>query len=182
MADAEPTMIGGDHCYQPLAPSLLPTNPRPLAENEIESLWRIFAAIGDAWQNTRNHSIGLRSTWLEFVNQRATTRPSYVIEYTNATVVLDELIALYGEQDAFHKLFFANNIPDGPPVTALAHAKHYVVNEFMSVQVVAGGFRDFIAPSAPDTQAAFSINHRAYIAGSRYGRLPPVRVYKGKKT
>ncbi|MEM6820280.1 MAG: hypothetical protein AAF578_15985 [Pseudomonadota bacterium] len=179
MADDGVSMIGGDHCHRPLTPELLPTNPRPLTASETESLWKIFAAIGHAWKNVVNDSVGLKSSWLEFVNLRATSRPSYVLEYANAIVVVDELIDLYGEEAAFDRLFFANGIPDGPPLTALAHAKHFVVNEFISVQIVTGGFRKFVATTDPTKEAVFSINHRAYIAGSRYGRVPPVRTYKG---
>lgn len=180
MTTADTLLIGGDHCHQPLPSELLPADPRPLTPAEIDHLWEIFAAIGDAWQNTINDSVGLKSTWLEFVNLRAITRPSYVVEYSNAIAVIDELTQLYGKDEAYERLFFANGIPDGPPMTALAHAKFYVVNEFMSVQIVAGGFRDFIAPRGEaQDEAAFSINHRAYIAGSRYGRKPPVRTVEG---
>ncbi|MEN7344007.1 MAG: hypothetical protein AAAFM81_13735 [Pseudomonadota bacterium] len=178
MTTTNASLIGGDHCHQPLPSTLLPADPRPLTPEEIERLWQIFEAIGHAWENTVNDSVGLRSTWLEFVNLRAMTRPSYVVEYSNAIAVMDELFAIYGRDDAFKRLFFANGIPDGPPMTALAHAKQYVVNEFMSVQIASGGFRDFVAPKGDaQAQASFSINHRAYIAGSRYGRKKPVRAF-----
>lgn len=178
MATANASLIGGDHCHQPLQPALLPANPRPLTPEETGRLWDIFVAIGHAWDNTVNDSVGLRSTWLEFVNLRAMTRPSYIVEYSNAIAVMDELFELYGKDGAFKRLFFANGIPDGPPMTALAHAKQYVVNEFMSVQIASGGFRDFVAPKGEaQKESSFSINHRAYIAGSRYGRKKPVRTF-----
>ena len=43
-------------------------------------------------------------------------------------------------------LFLENDIPEGPPETRLAHAKKFVIDEFIRVNVVASGFKSFAAP------------------------------------
>src|SRR5262249_7054282 len=153
-------------CKQRLAPQLLPAEPRRLTHSEIDGLWRIFVAIGQVWKNTFYESAGLKSSWLEFVTLRTTIRPSYVAEYGNALQGVAELVSLYPD-DAFETLFLDSHrkvddhgLPLDKPLakdragmkldTRLAHAKHFVVDEFIRVQVVAGGFRNFIRPSEPE--------------------------------
>ncbi len=175
-----PQLIGGATCAQPLRPTLLPADPRHPTQNEIDGLWRAFAAIGEAWQNTVHDSDGLRSSWLDFLIQKCTTRPSYIAEYVSALAVFDELIAVYGESSAFSTLFFESGVDNvAPPLTRLAHAKQYVINEFIRVQIVVGGFKNFITPEPSDLRPDEIVNHRGFIAGSRYNRVKPVRVYLG---
>jgi hypothetical protein len=176
-------MIGGPVCRGPLASQLLLAEPRELTRAEIDGLWRIFAAIGRTWQNTVHDSAGLRSSWLEFVAEKTLVRPSYVAEYTNALEVVEELVALYGESDAFAKLFLDNGIPvDAKGYyrlgTRLAHAKYFVVDEFIRVQIVAGGFRNFIRPHLPNILPENIVNYNGFIAGSRFNRIKPVRAYE----
>lgn len=177
--------IGGAVCREPLAARLLPAEPRELGSAEIDGLWRIFAAIGDTWRNTVYESVSLRSSWLEFVSQRSTTRPSYVAEYVNALTVLAELEDVHGD-DAFHRLFFESRETGGngqgarlAPTTRLAHAKVFVVDEFIRVQILAGGFRDFVRPLGglkvrPDDMA----NYNGYVSTSRFNRIRPVRTFE----
>lgn len=189
------TMIGGDICRQPLASQLLAAEPRKLTRAEIDGLWRIFVAIGTVWKNTVFDSGGLKSSWLEFLIAKTMTRPSYVAEYVNALEVVAELIKIYGEQSAFENLFLDNGGPlddkgnplakslfkDNIPIkldTRLAHAKHFVVDEFIRVQVVAGGFRNFIQPHETEIRPENNVNYNGFIAGSRFNRIKPVRSYE----
>ena len=215
------TLIGGEVCKQGLASQLLSAEPRKLTRAEIDGLWRIFVAIGTVWKNTVHDSAGLKSSWLEFLSAKATIRPSYVAEYVNALEVVEELIRMYGETDAFENLFLAdgNTVvkkgiapekPRGKPVgedrhdmptaqdapttkhdvpktkdavpvkldTRLAHAKHFVVDEFIRVQIVAGGFKNFIRPHETDIRPENIVNYNGFIAGSRFNRIKPARSYE----
>jgi hypothetical protein len=192
-------MIGGEVCKQRLATQLLPAEPRRLTRAEIDGLWRIFAEIGRVWSNVFYDSAGLKSSWLEFLTARTTIRPSYIAEYVNALEVVAELIGLYGEPRAFDILFLDNRDPvdsAGVPLdkpfakdkaglkldTRLAHAKHFVVDEFIRVQIVAGGFRNFIRPSVPEIRPENNVNYNGYISGSRFNRIKPVRPYEEPST
>ena len=193
-------MIGGEICRQQLAPQLLLAEPRKLTRTEIDGLWRIFAAIGRVWNNTVHDSAGLKSSWLEFLTAKTMTRPSYVSEYVNALAVVAELIDMYGETKAFENLFLDNGEPrdssgapldkplfkDNAPIkldTRLAHAKHFVVDEFIRVQIVAGGFKKFIRPHEAEIRPGEIrpenvVNYNGFIAGSRFNRVKPVRPYE----
>ena len=140
-------------------------------------------AIGHTWKNAYRDSAGLKSSWLEFVSEKTVIRPSYVAEYLNAIAVVAELVSLYGEADAFDRLFLRNGLPvaqNGRPVldSRLAHAKHFVVDEFIRVQIVAGGFRNFVQPDWPTIETAYTLNYNGFIAGSRFSRLRPARHYE----
>jgi hypothetical protein len=190
--------IGGVICKQPLAGGLLAAEPRRLTHAEIDGLWRIVVAIGRVWQNSVYESAGLKSSWLDFLIAKTTVRPSYVAEYVNALEVVAELVGMYGETAAFEKLFFeagkpdqADVPPDKPPAkggapmkldTRLAHAKHFVVDEFIRVQVVAGGFRNFIRPVQGGVRPENNVNYNGYISGSRFNRIKPVRPYEEPST
>jgi hypothetical protein len=163
--------IGGKVCKAPLDANLLAGKRRILTDRERSSLWRIFMEIGRFWNNVLNDSDNLKSSWLEFIEAKTTSQPSYAAEYSNAVLVVDELITQYGEKEAFTRLFLRNGIPSGPPLTRLAHAKKYVVDEFIRVNIVAGGFRSFGGR-----------NYNGYLGGSRYNELSVVRDYKPQKT
>jgi hypothetical protein len=181
------TQIGAELCRQEIDSKLLPAQTRELSEEEVEGLWRIFVAIGEAWENTVHDSAGLKSSWLEFVTQKSVHEPSYVEEYVNALAVIKELEQCH-VRDAFEKLFFCNGIPGdvldsngvpGPALdTRLAHAKHFVVDEFIRVQIIAGGFKNFIRPQTQSIRPENIVNYNGFIAGSRYNRIKPVRPYE----
>ena len=105
-------------------------------------------------------------------------RPSYVAEYVNALEVVEELITMYEETEAFEKLFLDNGIPPNSLDTRLAHAKLFVVDEFIRVQVVAGGFKNFIRPHQTEIRPENIVNYNGFIAGSRFNRIKPVRTYE----
>ncbi|HEY0312909.1 MAG TPA: hypothetical protein VGC56_10495 [Allosphingosinicella sp.] len=139
-----------------------------------EKLWEIFVEIGRTWQNVRNDSAGLRSSWLEFVEAKTKSPPSYVGEYANGVSVMQELVGLLGREEAYRMLFFASGVPDKPPVTRLAHAKKYVVDEFIAVQITASGFRGFVDNEFSTNRP---LNYAGFIRGSRYNERPTARLY-----
>lgn len=178
------TMIGGEVCKQRLASQLLPAEPRELTRAEIDDLWRVFVAIGTVWKNTVHDSAGFKSSWLEFLTEKTRIQPSYVAEYVNALEVVEELVEMY-KAKAFEKFFLDNGIPlDSKGVlsqldTRLAHAKHFVVDEFIRVQIVAGGFKNFIRPQqVAKIRPENIVNYNGFIAGSRFNRIKPVRPYE----
>jgi hypothetical protein len=188
-------MIGGEICNQRLASQLLAAEPRKLTRAEIDGLWRIFVAIGTVWKNTVHDSAGLKSSWLEFLTAKTMIRPRYVSEYVSALGVFAELIKIYGETAAFENLLLDNGEPldsNGTPLnkprgndnipikldTRLAHAKHFVVDEFIRVQIVAGGFKNFIRPHDTEIRPENIVNYNGFIASSRFNRIKPVRPYE----
>lgn len=88
-------------------------------------------------EKRQGESSNLKSSWLDLIKAKTACAPNYTGEYTNAVYVVQELIDMYGEADAFTKLFLSNDIPPGPPTTRLAHAKRYVIDEFIKMQVMA---------------------------------------------
>jgi hypothetical protein len=169
MGDPADAVIGGPFSRGVVPAELLDHEDTVLSAATIEGLWTIFAEIGRCWDNIDEDSAGLRSSWLEFIHAKTTQPPSYVGEYCNAVSVVQELVELYG-QGAFGLLFFKSGVPDGPPTTRLAHAKRYVVDEFIRVQIVASGFRGFVKPR--------SYNYNGFIRGSRFNEQPRARLYQ----
>ncbi|GEM_PF-1509383 len=157
-------MIGGPVCNEKTSPGLLQGDRQVLTHNNKEFLWKIFVQIGYTWKNVRFDSSNLKSSWLDMIAAKSNVAPSYTAEYINAAYVVGELINMYGEADAFYRLFLKNGIPPGPPLTRLAHAKMYVVNEFIIMQVMASGFKHF-----------GGVNYHGYVKGSRYNLVKEVR-------
>lgn len=172
MADQHPCdeLIGGEFCRAPLDPRLLPQEQQELTQHERDRLWQLFQRIGLFWndlfyQNT--DSSNLKSSWLEFIEAKTRSEPTYIGEYSNAVEVVEELIEVYGADPAYTLLFLKSGIPPGPPTTRLAHAKKYVVDEFIRVNIVASGFKSFGGK-----------NYKGYIGGSRYNLRARVRHYE----
>ena len=175
MAEIANTLIGGPIASGTVSANLLDHEDQHLSAAAREMLWTIFAEIGRAWGNVERDSAGLRSSWLEFVEAKTNQPPSYIGEYVNAVSVVQELIEIFGHEEAFSLLFFANGIPAGPPLTRLAHAKTYVVDEFIRVQITASGFRGFASDRFSSNR---SLNYPGFIRGSRYNERPTARLYQ----
>lgn len=165
--------IGGPVSTEPLPPALVPSKPRALTSSERWRLWPILVQIGKQWGNLGQGSAAIRSSWLEFLDAKTTKAPSYAGEYENALVVMHELKAIYGEDEAFRRLFFDNGIPSGDPTTRVAHVKRFVVDEFIKMQVVAGGFRRFVG--IDDRDQGEIVNYNGFVGGSRFNRIRRVR-------
>jgi hypothetical protein len=168
--------IGGDLCLAPMPSGLIPGEGQQLTQYERDALWRLFVEIGRCWDNVPKpkDSAGLKSSWLEFIEAKTTVAPSYVGEYSSAVLVIGELIAIHGEPDAYTLLFMNSGVPDGPPTTRIAHAKRYVVDEFIRVQIVASGFRGFGGKMRGK-------NYNGFVRGTRYNRTERVRSYKAQE-
>lgn len=148
-----------------VGPDLIPPPARALSDGEIAALWEIVVEIGRAWRNVDDDSASLRSTFRELIHVRTSTAPSYVGEYVSAVAVLDELRREHGP-DAFRHLFFSVVVPPNrAPETRLEHAKRFVVDELIRMQVLSGGFKSFGA-----------VNYKGYMGGSRFNEHPPVRT------
>ena len=169
MAEPATNLIGGEYCAAPLDPGMLVGEGQTLTHHERDELWRLFVEIGRCWNDTRHDSANQKSSWLEFIEARTMRSPSYVAEYSNAVLVIAELIRIYGETNAYTLLLLRSGVPGGPPLTRLAHAKRYVVDEFIRVNVVAGGFKAFGGH-----------NYNGYLGGSRYNEKAVVRAYQPK--
>ncbi len=170
MMNQAKSLIGGTVCHCPEASTLIDHEDKVLTKQHHDFLWDVFVEIGRCWGNMENDSASIKSSWREFIVAKTEDEPSYVGEYANAVGVIQELVHMYGRDDAFRRFLLESGVPDGPPTTRLAHAKRYVIDEFIRVQVVAGGFKGFVKPS--------SLNHKGYVGGSRYNRLPRVRAYQ----
>ncbi len=175
----QPCPIGGKFCSDPIPPGLIRSEGQEMTVLERETLWELFQAIGTHWSDLHPRaadSSTLRSSWLEFLDAKTNHDPSYTAEYANAVMVINELKSIYPhELEAYGMLFFEHGLPDGPPMTRLAHAKTYVVNEFIRVNVVASGFRSF---GRPDNNGR---NYKGFLGGSRFNLRARVRDFVPSK-
>jgi hypothetical protein len=75
-----------------LPPYLLPTSDDPTSLNaeEIEKLWAIVKNIATTWAPD-SEPLHQRSQWVEFLDARTNSEPSYLAEYRNGLAVLAEL-------------------------------------------------------------------------------------------
>lgn len=168
-------VIGGKVSNDKLSAGLIFAEGQELTYQNKEALWKIFQAIGIAWDNTVYNSNNQRSSWFEMIKAKTENAPNYTGEYVNAIYVMEELYKMYGEEEAFHKLFFESKIdPQAPPTTRLAHCKIYVVNEFIRMQVVGGAFKSWGNKNGGERGK----NYHGYIGGSRYNRSARVRDYE----
>jgi hypothetical protein len=164
-------MIGGNYCQTPVSADLLPSGAQQLTAREMDVLWRLFQAIGHVWRCSPFDSVNIHSGWVEFVHAKTMVSPSYVGEYSNAVSCVGELAGMYGEEQAFEKLFLESGVDSkAPPLTRLAHAKVYVVDEFIRVQVSQEGFKSWQGH-----------NYKGFVGGSRFNRKPRARVAEGEK-
>lgn len=169
-----------EFCLTPIPSGLLSDDDERLTEQELDKLWQLFLAIGEVWEI--EGVIRFKSSWLEFMRWKTQADPSlpdrypdYTSEFRNAVRVLEELQTVY-KKDAYRMLFLHHGVPLGPPnetrVTRLAHAKWFVVNEFIRILVDPGGFKSFVSD---DDRSR--VNYRSYVGGSRYNRIARVRAY-----
>lgn len=167
-------MIGGSVCIEKLSANLIFAEGQDLTHQNKEALWELFKAIGENWSNTIYNSNNQRSSWYEMLKAKTENAPNYSGEYVNAIYVLNELYAMYGKEESYKKLFFESGVDnEAPPTTRLAHCKVFVINEFIRMQVVAGGFKSW-GTKYDGEQAR---NYHGFLGGSRYNRLSRVRAY-----
>jgi len=158
----------GEICIQTISAGLIQSENQLLTVAQKDLLWKMFTQIGVVWKNVDYESSNLKSSWLEMIAAKTNISPSYTGEYINACYVLHELIQLNGEDKAFERFFLSYKLdPKEPPVSRIAHAKKFVLNEFIYMQVMASGFKHFGGK-----------NYHGYVKGSRYSLQDLVRVYK----
>jgi hypothetical protein len=160
-----------------VGPRMLHAHPGTLDPRQMDELWVIFKGIGDHWSNTSMESAGQKSSWTEFVMLRCEQEPSYIAEYLNAIAVADEMRREHGER-SLAQLFSHEPPPAERLSTRLDHAKYFVVDEFIRVQIIAGGFRGFGSDAdGKRRQRLRPLNYNGFVRGSRYNTQVQVRPY-----
>lgn len=165
-----------DIASERIGPELIPSACGSLDDPEIECLWELFQQIGRTWNNVAGDSAGQRSSWLEFLALRCTVDPSYLGEYRNAVQITNAYVDQLGLIDGYRRLLVDKQLcveaaKQANVETRLHHVKHYVVNEFIHVQIVTGGFRGFGGENR-------AYNYNGFVRGTRYNRTHTVRDYR----
>jgi hypothetical protein len=166
--------------WKEILPSpILPSPGKPLSEDQIRLLWRLFTGIAEHWElledpedvaSHRPWDIGLmRSRWLDMLEARSSGDPDYRGEYINAVRVFESLVRDLGSEDlAIAKIYGETKVTrPAEATTRIAHAKYFVINDFIKCFMIAGGFRRFVKPAR---------NYPGYMGGSRFREWPPVRT------
>lgn len=162
-----PASTSGRPPDEPLLPGLIPSRAGSLAGDEVERLWEIYKTIAATWGETGIDPTLHRSQWLEFLEARTLRDPSYLGEYRSAIRVLDDLTVQHGVRALTWLLLESGVKPGDLPTTLLAHAKRYVVDEFIRVWLAAGGFRAYGAE-----------NYNGFVSGSRFAVRSPYRKFE----
>ncbi len=135
-------MIGGNISKEKIGISLIQSYPKDLEEHEFDILWKLLNDIITSY-NFSLEPEEIYGQWIEFIKLKSNHTNSYYEEYKSAIAVLAELEDLYAK-DAINKLIFENNInPEEDKDTRLYHCKSFVIDEFIKLILVSGGFRDF---------------------------------------
>lgn len=137
-----------------------------------ESMWELFQAIGKFWGNPPDQpEENLKSQLVTFMQNRILFDNNYLTHYLNAMEVIDELKEQHGDdKDKAYEFLFTNpgaNI--APPTTRLAHVRQKVSNEFISLQLALGGFKEFGGAK----------NYIGYFGGANIPGQTPYRTYRG---
>lgn len=139
---------------------------RPLSTTEIDTLWRLFAAIPKQWDVVFNVDL-LRSRWNDMIEARSGPPIDKREAYINAAAVFAALES--SRTDDCLQLIFVDTVISTAKqnMTRLEHAKLFVVNEFIRCFVTMGGFHAFVREGR---------NYAAFLGGSRFRDWPPVRT------
>ena len=152
---------------EPLPPAMLADYDAPLSEQQVASLWALFAGIDAHWQ--LGFAIDMvRSRWLDMIEARRSETPDYTAEYINAATAFDALVTAVGKDQAVGKIY-GETIVQKPEqaLTRLGHAKFFVGNDFIRCFIACGGFRAFVPKGR---------NYTGFMGGSRFREWPPVRT------
>lgn len=184
---------------------MLPAAGVELSPEDWQSLWEVFQQIGRTWFNVFKDSAGQRSSWLEFITLRCESprcieplcqdpqcknpahmrAPSYLGEYRNALEVVAELVKASSIVKAYEHLFTHKyeKVEDKIVLkTQIDHAKFFVIDEFIRMQIVGGGFRGFGTDENGRRRRKLQArNYNGFVRGSRYNRVVRVRAYREKE-
>lgn len=145
-------------------------------EATLNVLWTLFCQICKFWK-TSDSPERMKSDFVVFVSNRIEIDSNYAIEYKNYLTVIEDLITEHGNEVAFKKLFTDPQANITPPITNLARAKQYVVNEFISLNLALGSFKTFGDPSVAN---GIPINYPGFIGGMNKKDKPPYRTNTDK--
>lgn len=137
----------------------------PIDPDTAETMFELFKQIGVYWNNMKDAE-SCRSRLYTFMQNRINLRPIYRDYYIMARHTIKELIAEHGEQKAY-EIIFTDPLANQPPAESrLAITRQKVSNEFVTLQLSLGGFKDFGAK-----------NHLGYIGGAYIpGKPVPYRT------
>ena len=133
----------------------------------VDGLWNLFLAICRHWANVSDPST-MKTRFLAFLSNRIEINANYATEYQRALEVIAELTQERGEQEAYAFLLTNPEANNPPPQTPLQRARQLVANEFITLQISLGGFKDFTG----------AINYPGYIAGVNGSGPAPYRIPK----
>lgn len=164
-------MSTSDLWDEPLPIEMLSSPGVPLSNEQTDTLWNLFRAIGTHWHLDIEIEL-FRSRWLDMLEARSANAPDYRGEYMNAADVYSSLVVKLGESSAIVKIYQDTLVTKPEQATTrLGHAKFYVANDFIRCFVATGGFRGFV-PKAR--------NYTGFMGGSRFREWSPVRTGKRK--
>lgn len=138
-----------------------------LDESTWSTLWDLFLAICERWQNVPDPEL-LKSDLITFVKNRVEMDANYTEDYASAARVIRDLVADRGREAAYTYLLTDAGANLKPPTTRLARARQRVANEFILLQLSLGGFGAF----------GGALNYPGYIAGANLPGHTPYRTYQ----
>ncbi len=131
----------------------------------VELLWQLFVKICDRWGNVPDSGT-MKTRFLRFLSNRIKMNPAYLDHYRKAVKEIERLKQDTQIPDAYEHLF-TNPEANNPPIqSSLQIARQLVSNEFISLQLSLGGFKEFTG----------AINYPGYIAGWNGDGPPPYRI------
>jgi hypothetical protein len=139
-----------------------------LDQATVDGLWELFIAICDRWKNVPDPD-AMRSRFGTFLSNRIEQDPRYLLEYQRAVEVVAELRQEKGRAGAYEFLLTDPGAGANPPNTRLQHARQYVSNEFITLQLSLGAFQAFSGAT----------NYPGYIRGVNGEGPAPYRTFEG---
>jgi len=135
--------------------NLSPVVPR-IADEDLQTLWKLFVAIGDHWE-MREDARTYRLRHEAFLGNRIAMNPLYQGYYHKGCEALRSLIEQHGEEEAYRLLLGEQSGQPPPPLDSgsLEILRKRLVEEFIAVRLALGGFREF-----------GGINYRGYFGGA----------------
>lgn len=138
-----------------------------LDESTWSTLWDLFLALCERWQNIPEPDL-LKSDLITFVKNRVEVDANYAEDYVSAARLIRELEAERGRDAAYAYLLTDPGANLKPPTTRLARARQRVANEFIMLQLSLGGFAAF----------GGALNYPGYIAGANLPGKTPYRTFQ----
>lgn len=116
--------------------------PNSIDEETFATLWNLFQQIHKYWE-MGDPDNGQKTELQAFIKNRINHDLNYYADYIDAAHVIKELIAELGHDEGYKKLFTNPGANIFPPATRLARVRQKVSNEFISLALIAGGFKRY---------------------------------------